>query len=162
MILTPDSDVYAEDLGPGSVDVVQTRDRPSDRSIPYGIDQAQVYDFATPPTPEQLTGLVAKGRQEAARERVRLGAVPSGLQGPANAQPAAPPRVQLPIQGGGAALQPVAGGGAPPGKNSKKVLAGTVLVSPLLGNQTCLNIPLTFLSSSTSLYNRFCIMEFLY
>ena len=81
VILTPDSDVYAEDLGPGSVDVVQTRDRPSDRSIPYGIDQAQVYDFATPPTPEQLTGLVAKGRQEAARERVRLGAVPSGLRG---------------------------------------------------------------------------------
>ena len=26
-------------------------------------------------------------------------------------------------------------------KNSKRVLAGTLLVSPLLGNRTCLNIP---------------------
>lgn len=52
VILTPDGDVYAEDLGPGSVDVVQTRDRPSGRSIPYGIDQVQVYDFAALPTPE--------------------------------------------------------------------------------------------------------------
>ena len=41
--------------------------------------------------------------------------MPGGLHGPANVQLPAPPRVQLPIQGGGAALQPVAGGGAPPG-----------------------------------------------
>ena len=71
VILTPDSDIYAEDLGPGSVDVVQTRDRPIAPSIPYG---------------------------------------------PANVQPPAPLRVQLPIQGDGAALQQVAGGGAPPGR----------------------------------------------
>jgi hypothetical protein len=52
VILTPDSDVYAEDLGPGSVDIAQTRDRPTDRTIPYGIDQAHVYDFAAIPTAE--------------------------------------------------------------------------------------------------------------
>ena len=115
VILTPDSDVYAEDFGPGSADIMQTRDRPLDRSIPYGVDQAHVYDFAVLPTPEQLTGLFAEGQQEAARERVRLGAVVNRLHGPVNVQPPAPPRVQLPIQGGGAALQPAADDRAPPG-----------------------------------------------
>ena len=52
VILTPDNDVYIEDLGQGSREIVQIRDRPADRSVPFGIAVGSVYDFAILPTSE--------------------------------------------------------------------------------------------------------------
>ena len=46
IVMAPDMDIYAEDLGTANPDTAALRDRPADRSIPYGIPVAQVYDFA--------------------------------------------------------------------------------------------------------------------
>ena len=60
IVFTPDMDIYAEDLGSANPDIAALRDRPADRSIPYGIPAAQVYDFANLPSAAELRQLVAE------------------------------------------------------------------------------------------------------
>ena len=91
VVLTPDSDMYPEDLGPGSREIASVRDRPADRSIPYGVPADQVYDFAQLPTAADLVGLCAEAERLAGRERLNLGV-----------RPLAAPPLALPAAAGGA------------------------------------------------------------
>ena len=55
VILNPeDADIYCEDLGSGSRDIQQVRDRGPGRAIPFGVPAASVYDFAALPGPAAL------------------------------------------------------------------------------------------------------------
>ena len=104
--VTPDSDVYLEDLSPTSaeIDVVRVRalaDVGLGR-LPYGIGGGNVYDFQPAPTAAELDALVLEGQAEADAEKNARG-LPILPWGAA-------------VPGGGAAGPLVAAGdGAPPG-----------------------------------------------
>ena len=75
--VTPDGDIYDEDLGAGSAEIEWVRARPLGHGIPLGVVPGHVYDFNPHPTADQLTGLVAEGRREVVAECGRQGcAVP--------------------------------------------------------------------------------------
>ena len=76
MVITPDGDVFAEDLRAANRDIEQWRLRPQDLSIPYGVNAANVYDFATRPTPPELLHLQRESDLLAVAERLRLGVGP--------------------------------------------------------------------------------------
>ena len=64
VITTPDGDAYVEDIGAGSAEVADIRDRPADRAVPDGIDPAAVYDFAAMPTAGEMR-ILERGMVEA-------------------------------------------------------------------------------------------------
>jgi hypothetical protein len=107
VILTPDSDIYAEDLGASSREIQTVRDRPADRSVPFGVAADQVYDFAALPTAADLLGLVGEAQRSAQRQRVLMGipdlapvpAGPAARAAPAPLPPPLPPPA-LPPAGG--------------------------------------------------------------
>ena len=113
IIYTPDGDLYEEDVGPGSENIVATRVRPLDRSIPYGIVGEQVYDFVALPSQGELAGLLHEGEAEAGRLQAlrRLRVPPGGDLGGAagSEQGGAPPQPEPLPRGGqidGIGLQP--------------------------------------------------------
>ena len=65
VIVTPDADVYAENLALNSPDISRWRFRPGPAGVPFGIDVADVYDFAAPPSDQQLDATVVKAETEA-------------------------------------------------------------------------------------------------
>lgn len=65
LIVTPDADVYIEDLSTSSNEIHSWVRRPRDGSLPFGLDGAGIYDFGDRPTPEQLDLLVADAELEA-------------------------------------------------------------------------------------------------
>ena len=73
VVLTPDLDLYMEDMGTRQTDIADSRDRPVDRSVPFGVVPGEVYDFAVLPTAAEMTGLMATARGLAAAERRRQG-----------------------------------------------------------------------------------------
>ena len=78
IVMTPDMDIYAEDFGTSNPDTPALRDRPADRSIPYGIPVAQVYDFAQLPSAAELRQLVGEAEGMAVAARARLGLLARG------------------------------------------------------------------------------------
>ena len=75
--VTPDNDIYAEDLSDGSPDIDLVRARLVDDvgtgGLPYGVAAGRCYDFQPVPTAGQLTALVVQGRAEADAEKLARG-----------------------------------------------------------------------------------------
>ena len=103
--VTPDNDVYADDLGPNSAEVEWVRARPPGHGVPLGIAPPTVYDFNPHPTQDQLTALVAEGRREAIAECGRQGIAVPPLPGVVVAGDGGA------IGGGGVGVLVAAGGG---------------------------------------------------
>ena len=59
VVLTPDGDMYVEDLGTGNNDLRAggVVNRPPDRSIPVEVPIANVYDFGAMPTQHEITSM---------------------------------------------------------------------------------------------------------
>lgn len=94
IILTPDGDIYCEDLSQHNPDVVQIWLGPPNGSLPAGVSSRSVYGFR-PMRAADVARAMATGRDEADRERARRGlggvAQAAGLaqQPPADHNPAA-------------------------------------------------------------------------
>ena len=126
IIYTPDGDLYEEDVGPGSENIVATRVRPLDRSIPYGIVGEQVYDFVALPSQGELAGLLHEGEAEAGRLRAlrRLPLPPGGdLGGAAGSEQGGAPPQPGPLHRGGQ----IDGVGLQPGTVAGAVGLGAML-----------------------------------
>lgn len=66
IVLTPDADIYPEDLGATNRDTEQWRRRIVGRPLPYGISSDDVYDFHPRPAAGDLDQLCAEGEIRAA------------------------------------------------------------------------------------------------
>ena len=80
IILTPDGDIYGEQISSGNPDFLAWRPMDPNNVIPVGINRAQVYGFRVFPDPAALARLTAEGQRHAAQERVRRG-LAGGVQG---------------------------------------------------------------------------------
>ena len=129
IVITPDGDVFPEDIKASNRDIEQWRRRPGDRSVPFGVAAADAYDFGVLPSAAELAHLQLEAAGAARRERARLGlpdlapAVPPAP--PAGVPGAGPPGAIAPAAGAAAAVAPAlfvphapilppAGGGTPP------------------------------------------------
>jgi len=118
-ILTPDLDIYIEDLNPlTNGDITSVRPRPGPGIVPFGIRPAQVYAFRELPQGAELEQLFQEGRAVAA---LHMGLPPPAVGGgaampaagaaPAAAAPVAPVAAAEPplgaarAEGGVAALE---------------------------------------------------------
>lgn len=115
--ISPDNDTYPGGYGVANRDIARWRRRPTDRSAPYGVEPAFIYDFRTLPSEPQMAALLQEGAVRAAAERRRrrlLGAVvPFGGPGVASVMPGGAGGVGGPPPAG-AALAACGGvGGAP-------------------------------------------------
>lgn len=72
-IVTPDANVYIEDLSGTSKEVQSWIRRPRDGSLPFGLDGSEVYDFGERPNQAQLDLLVEGAENEARTERMARG-----------------------------------------------------------------------------------------
>ena len=115
IVFTPDMDIYAEDLGSANPDTAALRDRPADRSIPYGIPAAQVYDFANLPSAAELRQLVGEAEGMAVAARARLGLFARDAAHPHGGVPAPGAVVVAPAAGAVVGGGQVAAGVPPPG-----------------------------------------------
>ena len=79
IVLTPDGDIFAEDISDGNCDLQAWRLRPLNRSVPYGVAAADVYDFRPHVSPHQLVQLLLEGAVHASSERIRLGLAPAAV-----------------------------------------------------------------------------------
>ena len=114
IVVTPDMDLYAEDLGTANPDIAAVRGRPAARSIPYGILAAQVYDFADLPSAAELRQLIGEAEGLAVAARAWLGLFARGaaqLHGGVLAHGAA---VAAPVAGAAVGGGQVVAGGSPP------------------------------------------------
>ena len=102
VILTPDGDIYIEDVSDANQDWSAWRVWPRGGGIPFGVDHNMIHKFNPEPNATTLQVLIAEGNQHAQQERVRL-----GLAAPGGGQVAAAPA---------AAAAPNAGGGGPAGQ----------------------------------------------
>lgn len=125
VILTPDGDIYAEDVSDANPDWDAWRVWPRGGGAPFGVDPNLIYPFNPEPGGPVLHQLFAEGEHHARQERLRMGAaapaaVVAGVAGAAGA-PVAPVvgaaagGVANLAGGGGGALVPVAGAAAPVG-----------------------------------------------
>jgi len=115
IVLTPDMDIFAEDLGTANPDTAAVRDRPADRTIPYGVPIAQVYDFAALPNQAELRQLTEEAEGRAIAARARLGVPVRGVAQPRGGAvlPVAAPAASATAAAPGA---PAAVGCLPPGE----------------------------------------------
>ena len=107
IILTPDGDIYCEEVSEGNADWTAWRVWPVGSPAPYGVDPNLIYGFNPAPDQAAMRQLLEEGEHHAAQERLRLGL---GARGPqANHGPPVLPanRGPAPLVGG------VAGGGVP-------------------------------------------------
>ena len=112
VVVTPTADMFVEQVSNANRDLQSWRVRPADRSIPFGVNPAEVFDFQPAPTGIALHHLLAEGQQHGMVERGRRGIA-------APAPPLVPPVVPpagvhggAPVAGGGLAAQAGGGGGA--------------------------------------------------
>ena len=120
IILTPDGDIYGEQISSGNPDFLAWRPMDPNNVIPVGINRAQVYGFRVFPDPAALARLTDEGQGHAAQERVRrglAGGVQGGGGGPAGQiAPLAGGQPAVAAQPGAAVAVPnVAGNPAPQG-----------------------------------------------
>ena len=102
VILTPDGDIYIEDVSDANQDWSAWRVWPIGGPLPFGVDPNMVHKFNPEPNAAALQVLIAEGNQHAQQERARLG-LGAPVGGPVVAAPAA-------------AAAPNAGGGGPAGQ----------------------------------------------
>ena len=119
VILTPDSDMYTENLADGSAEIAAWRPRPPGGALPFGIVAGRIYDFKPHPTDGQLTAFCAEGEVEATAERVARGLpepvrVVPGVVGAVGAAVVAADPGGAPGLGGPGGAGGVAVGGPPP------------------------------------------------
>ena len=77
IILTPDGDIYTEDVSDGNPDWSAWRVWPHGAGLPFGVDGNMVYNFNPEPAGAVLQALFQEGDHHAHQERARLG-VPHG------------------------------------------------------------------------------------
>ena len=98
VILTPDGDLYIEDLSGADGDIERWRFYDPAVGPPFGIDPRQIYTFNALPPHDALQRLLEEGATHAAQERLGRGIAPVVA---VPAPPPAPAPVQmLPPQGG--------------------------------------------------------------
>lgn len=83
VILTPDGDLYLEDLGSDNGDIRAWRVFTPGGPSPYGVPADQIYDFRVRPDEVSLQRLLDEGGVHAANERARLGVPEPVLEMPA-------------------------------------------------------------------------------
>ncbi len=105
IILTPDGDIYAEQISGGNPDLIAWRPMELDGSLPIGIVVGQVYGFRNLPDAAAMARLTAEGQRHAAQERARRGLGPAGVVGQVAAHG---------VGDGGVVVPPLAGGGFSP------------------------------------------------
>ncbi|CAE8644665.1 unnamed protein product [Polarella glacialis] len=114
IVLTPDGDIFAEDLGPRNHDVASWRVRVAGL-VPFGLNPAELYEFHPAPLPAELVNLFQEGTVLASQERARRSLPPLGAAGGVAAGAVAGGAVVgglPPLAGaGGAPMAAVAGGG---------------------------------------------------
>lgn len=114
IILTPDGDIYAEEVSDGNTDWSAWRVWPLGGGLPFGVDPNLIHDFNPMPAGAVLQQLFAEGAHHAHQEQVRLGV---GAAAAAAGAPAAAPAALVPAAAGGGAGGPagalpnLAGGG---------------------------------------------------
>ena len=96
VILTPDHDVYTEQLHGSNPDLVSYNAAGPGGAVPAGLPARSVYSFA-PMSAQELARFMTAGRNEAAAERARRGAAaPAAPVAPAApAAPGAPAAAQV-------------------------------------------------------------------
>ena len=132
VILTPDGDLYSEDLGSGSQDISAWRLGEPFGSFPFGVDPNRTHCFNPAPDPGAMPRLLQEGDVYAAHERLQRGlplqpvaAAPAVVPAADAVVAAGPPNLAGGGAGGGAVgAAPAAIGG---GGNVAPALAGGVL-----------------------------------
>ena len=104
IILTPDGDIYSEQISSGNPDLLSWRPMDPGGVLPHGLVAAQIYGFRNPPDAAALGRLTLEGQRYAAQERVRLGL--GAAPAPPVIAPAVPPIAGAPGAGGAAAAAP--------------------------------------------------------
>lgn len=128
-ILTPDGDMYDEDLAMVSADLISVEQWGAGRTLPVGVVAGNVYDFRAIPTSANLHVLVGDAVRYAILERLRSGlTVPAAV--PAAAAAPAGPGVLPPVIGGGVGG---VGGGAFGGAAAGGVGGGIAALAAVLG-----------------------------
>lgn len=116
VILTPDGDIYAEEVSDGNMDWSAWRVWPMGSPVPFGVDPALIHDFHPPPADAVLQQLFQEGCHHAHQERVRLGinnAAPAPHGAGGGVMGVGGPVVPVGGGGGGPAVPNLAGGGGP-------------------------------------------------
>ena len=112
IVMTPDGDVFIEQLDSANADLSGIRFSPSSGGLPAGLTGAPLYRFAAQPAGAELTALLNEGASHARVERQARGlAQPPGAGmagGPGGVAPAVVP-IPLPV-----APPPAVAGGPPP------------------------------------------------
>lgn len=75
IVVTPDGDIYSEEVSHGNSDWDGWRVWRPGGGIPFGVDPNLIYNFNPPPSEAALQALIAEGENHAAQERARLGLV---------------------------------------------------------------------------------------
>lgn len=96
IILTPDGDIYAEDVSDSNPDWSAWRVWPHGGGIPYGVDPNIIHRSNPEPNGPVLQQLLAEGEHHAHQERLRLGVAGPGGGG-AVAAPAAAAGAVVPL-----------------------------------------------------------------
>lgn len=81
IIITPDGDIYSEEVSDGNPDWAAWRLWPAGGGVPFGVDANAIYGFNPPPNAATLQNLISEGHQHAAQERARLGLAQGGQGG---------------------------------------------------------------------------------
>lgn len=112
VILTPQGDIYTEDLGVGSLDIDSWRLFDPSGAPPFGINPHDIHAFNPVPDQGIIGRLLQEGEVYAAHEKLQRGIPLDAGQAVAAAAPAAIVPAAAPAAG---ALPNLAGGGAPAG-----------------------------------------------
>ena len=78
IILTPDFDIYCEQLDPSNADLTAFYNVGPGGALPAGVPPASIYGFA-PMQAQDMARYMAAGRREAQSERLRRGLVAPAL-----------------------------------------------------------------------------------
>lgn len=89
MILTPDADIYVEILAPANPDIIAYHPPGPNNGLPVGVPRNQIYSFA-PMTAREYANFMEAGRNEAAAELARRGAIAGPPIGGGPVPPPAP------------------------------------------------------------------------
>ena len=115
VVLTPDSDVFIEQLDAGNADLSGIRFGDALGSVPHGLIGHQVYSFANRPAGAALQNLLREGEVHARTERLArglIGLAPGAMPVPGAALPPVVVPIALPAQPAAPPLVP--GAVAPP------------------------------------------------
>ena len=80
VVLTPDGDIFIEQLDAANVHLDALRIGTSDGTLPFGLDDRRIYAFAPRPAGEQLANVLREGLAFARAERQARG-VAGGVAG---------------------------------------------------------------------------------